>query len=185
MSDDTITIRGQATLALSDQLRFAETTYAKTFLIGMALVVPLFGAIWAFTLSDADWIGLRTAPLHSLGHFVADIWPFYLAMAAWLVLATVGRTWWSFVRFPHVNRQLSFEVTAAGVMTRDAANFSLMVPWASIIRTRNTDHALYIQLVSRTWRYLLWRAFAPEDRDQILRWATRQHGAAGALVERI
>lgn len=30
-----------------------------------------------------------------------------------------------------------------------------------------------MQLTTRAWRYLLWRAFAPEDRAQILRWAMR------------
>lgn len=46
----------------------------------------------------------------------------------------------------------------------------------SIVRTHNPERALHIQLAARAWRYLLWRALAPKDREQILRWATRQRG---------
>jgi hypothetical protein len=142
----------------------------------MAVALPLYGSIWAIMLPDDRWLALRSEPLQSLFDFLADVWPIYLGVGVALVVLMIGRFCYGFTRFPHVNRQLSYEVTATGVTTRDAANFALTVPWASIIRTRNTDRALHIQMVTRAWRYLLWRAFTPEEREQILRWATRRAG---------
>jgi len=173
-------IRGQATLEWRDEVRFLARPYAKALLKYAAIMVLVFGAVWAFTLPDEDWIALRSEPLVSLGRFVADAWPFYLGTFAVLAVVMAGHSALSFHRYPHVNRQLSYEVTAAGLTTRDAADLALTLPWASIIRARNTRHALHLQTVTRAWRYVSWRAFAPEDRDQILRWATRQRtGAPG------
>jgi hypothetical protein len=176
MPDDTTVIHGHATLEWGDQIRFVAWPYAKSWLKLMAVALPLYGAIWAITLSDERWLALRSEPLRSFFDFVADVWPVYLGVGVALVILMVGRFCYGFARFPQVNRQLSYEVTANGVMTRDAADFALMVPWGSIIHTRNTGRALHIQMVTRAWRYLLWRAFTPEERDQILRWATRQRG---------
>jgi hypothetical protein len=177
MPDNTTTIRGQATLEWGDQLRFLVRPYAKALLKYGAIMVAVFAAVWASTLSDQDWLGLRSEPLHSLGLFVADAWPFYVGTFGVLAVVMAGHSCLAFHRYPHINRQLAYEVNAAGLVTRDAAGFVLTMPWTSIIRTRNTPRALHLQTVTRAWRYLLWRAFAPEDRDQILRWATRQTAA--------
>ncbi|HZC54602.1 MAG TPA: hypothetical protein VE396_00960 [Xanthobacteraceae bacterium] len=174
MPDD-ITIRGQATLEWGDQIRVLTRPVAKMLLRFAAFMVVMFGAIWALTLPDEEWLALRESPMSSLGRFVADVWPFYLGTFAVLVIVMIGHYFFAFRRYPHVNRQLSYEVTATGILTRDAADFALMVPWASIIRTRNTSRSL--QTVTRAWRHVLWRAFAPRDRDQILRWATRQRAS--------
>jgi len=174
MTDDTTIIRGNATLEWSDQLRLLVRPFAKALVKYGAIMVLVFAAVWAGTLPDQDWLGLRSAPLRSLGLFVADAWPFYAGTFGVLAAVMAGHSCLAFHRFPHINRQLSYEVNAAGVVTRDAAGFTLTIPWASIIRTRNTRHALHLQTVTRAWRYVLWRAFAPEDRGQILRWATRQ-----------
>jgi hypothetical protein len=173
MPDD-ITIRGQATLEWGDQIRFLARPVAKSLLIFAAFMVVMFGAIWALTLPDDDWLDLRASPLVSLGRFVADVWPFYLGTFTVLVVVMIGYYFFAFHRYPDVNRRLSYEVTATGILTRDAADFALMVPWASIVRTRNTERFLSLQTVTRAWRHVLWRAFTPADRDQILRWATRQ-----------
>jgi len=174
MPDDTAIIRGSATLEWSDQFRFLMRPFAKALARFGAIMALVFVAVWASTLSDQDWLDLRSAPLRSLGLFVADVWPFYAGTFGALVVVMAGHSCLAFLRFPHFNRQLSYEVNAAGVVTRDAAGFALTIPWASIIRTRDTRHALHLQMATRAWRYVLWRAFAPEDRDQILRWATRQ-----------
>ena len=141
------------------------------------MVVGL-GAVWALTLPDDQWLALRVHPLMSLERFVADIWPFYLGLFAFAVLVLVGRPFVTFLRFPNANHQLTYEVNANGILTRDAADFSIRVPWASILRTRNTARILYLHTSARRPRALLWRAFAPEDRDQILRWAQRANGQA-------
>jgi hypothetical protein len=122
------------------------------------------GSVWALTLPDDQWLALRVHPLMSLERFVADIWPFYLGLFAFAVLVLVGRPFVTFMRF--------------GILTRDAADFSIRVPWASILCTRNTARILYLHTSARRPRALLWRAFAPKDRDQILRWAQRANGQA-------
>jgi hypothetical protein len=178
MPDDTTTIRGQATIGWHDQARYLVRPYAKALATYAAIMVLVFGAIWAFTLPDEGWIALRSEPLGALFLFVADAWPFYLGTFAVLAVVMAGHSALAFCRYPQVNRQLSFEVTAAELTTRDAANVVLILPWTSVIRTRNTRQALYLQTVTRAWRYVPWRAFVPEDRDQILHWATRQHASA-------
>ena len=184
MPDDTIIrgqiIRGQVTLEWGDQVRFLARPYAKALSKYAAIMAAVFGGVWASTVSDEDWLRLRTEPLVSLGHFVIDAWPFYLGTFVLLALVMIGHAALSFRRYPQINRQLSYEATAAGLTTRDAGDFVLTMPWASIVRTRNTRHALHLQFATRAWRHVLWRAFAPADRDQILRWATRaQNGHDG------
>ena len=174
MPDDVTTIRGHATLEWGDQVRFLGRPYAKALLKYGAIMIVVFAGVWASTLSDEYWLMLRSEPLASLFLFIADAWPFYLGTFAVLAVVMAAHSWLAFHRYPHINRQLSYEVTADGIVTRDAAGFILTMPWTSIIRTRNTPRALHLQTVARGWRYVLWRAFAPEDRDQILRWATRQ-----------
>jgi hypothetical protein len=171
MSDD-ITIRGQATLEWGDQLRFLARRLTMPLLKLAAVITPVFGTIWAVTLSDEEWLDLRVHPLASLADFVTDAWPFYLGTFALLILLTIGQSYFAFRRFPQANRRLSYEVDAKGILTKDGADFALMVPWSSIVHTRNTSRYLYMKTVPGARRHLLWRAFAPADRDQILRWAT-------------
>ncbi len=173
MADD-ITIRGQVTLEWGDQFRFVMRKLISLLWKCAAAMAVLFGMIWALTLPDGQWLALRAHPLAALGDFAADVWPFYLGTLSALVIVMLGSSFAAFRRYPDVNRKLSFEVDAKGILTKDAADFALMVPWSSIVRTRNTSRILYMKTVPGAWRYLLWRAFAPEDRDQILRWATRQ-----------
>jgi hypothetical protein len=178
MSDDII-IRGQATLTWGDQFRFVVRKLAKVLWPYVLAMTVMFGLIWALTLPDEKWLALRAHPLASLSDFVADAWPFYLGTLAALIVAMVATSYVAFRRLPDVNRRLSYEVDAKGIMTRDAADFALMVPWSSIVRTRNTPRFLYLKTVPGAWRYMPWRAFAPADRDQILRWATREQSGQG------
>jgi hypothetical protein len=174
MPNEITVIRGHATIGWRDQARYLARPYGKALAKYAAIMVVMFGAIWAFTLPDDAWIALRSEPLASLGRCIADIWPFYCGTFAVLALVMAGHSALAFRRYPQVNRQMSYEVTASGLITRDAAAVALTVPWTSVIRTRNTRQALYLQNTARGWHYLPWRAFAPEDRDRILRWARRQ-----------
>jgi hypothetical protein len=171
MPDD-ITIRGQATLEWGDQLRHVLRKLGKLLWLYAAIMPVVLSSIWALTLPDEQWLALRVYPLASLVDFVADAWPFFLGPLVALIVLIVGSGYVAFRRFPDANRKLSYEVSAKGILTKDAADFALMVPWTSIMRTRNTPRMLYLKTVPGAWRYLLWRAFAPQDRDQILRWAS-------------
>jgi hypothetical protein len=172
MTDDLI-IKGQATLEWGDQLRFLLRRLRISLVMLAVVMTPVFGTIWAMDLSGQEWLELRAKPLAAFGDFLADAWLFYVFTFALLILVTIGHAFFAFRRFPRVNRQLAYEVDAKGILTRDAADFALTVPWSSIMRTRNTSRVLYLKTAPGAWRYLLWRAFAPADRAQILRWATR------------
>jgi len=181
MSDDLI-IRGQATLTWGDQFRFVMRKLVQVLWKYAVAMIVLFGLIWALTLPDEQWLALRAYPLASLGDFVADAWPFYLGTFAALIVVMIATSYVAFRRLPDVNRKLSYEVDAKGILTKDAADFALMVPWSSIVRTRNTSRFLYLKTVPGAWRYLLWRAFAPADREQILRWATRERANSPGAI---
>jgi hypothetical protein len=172
MPDD-IVIRGHARLEWSDQLRFVLRKLGPMLWKCAVVITVMFAVIWALTLPDEEWLALRVFPLASLGDFVADAWPFFVATLVALVVLTIGSSYLAFRRFPDANLQISYEADVRGLLTRDAADFALMVPWSSITRARNTGRILYLKTVPGAWRYLLWRAFAPADRDQILRWATK------------
>jgi uncharacterized membrane protein (DUF485 family) len=181
MSDDII-IRGQATLTWSDQFRFVMRKLVQVLWKYAVAMIVLFGLIWALTLPDEQWLALRATPLASLRDFVADAWPFYFGTFAALIVVTIATSYVAFRRLPDVNRKLSYEIDAKGILTKDAADFALMVPWSSIVRTRNTQRFLYLKTVPGAWRYLLWRAFAPADREQILRWATRERAHSPGAI---
>jgi hypothetical protein len=131
---DEITIRGQATLEWGDQIRFLARPLVRVVWKLAAFMAVGFGAVWALTFPGNEWLALRAHPLMSLGRFVVDIWPFYLGGLAFTVLILVGRVVVTFLRFPQANRQLTYEVNANGILTRDAADFSSRVPWTSILR---------------------------------------------------
>jgi hypothetical protein len=173
MSDDNI-IRGQATLTWGDQFRFVLRKLVQVlWKYAVVMIVP-FGLIWALFLPDDAWLDLRAHPLAALRDFAADAWPFYFGTLGALIIAMIATSYVAFRRLPDVNRKLSYEVDAKGILTKDAADFALTVPWSSIVRTRNTPRFLYLKTVPGAWRYLVWRAFAPADREQILRWAARE-----------
>ena len=146
---DEITIRGQATLEWGDQIRFLARPLVRVVGKLAAFMAVGFGAVWALTFPGNEWLALRAHPLMSLGRFVVDIWPFYLGGLAFTVLILVGRVVVTFLRFPQANRQLTYEVNANGILTRDAADFSSRVPWTSILRMRNTPRILFLQTSAR------------------------------------
>jgi hypothetical protein len=134
------------------------------------------GAVWALTLPDDQWLALRVHPLMSLERFVADIWPFYLGLFAFAVLVLVGRPFVTFLRFPNANRQLTYEVNANGILTRDAADFSIRVPWA-ILRTRNTAISLSPHLGSPSARLAVARFRARGSRSDLALGATSERAS--------
>jgi hypothetical protein len=150
MSDD-IVIRGQAELTWGDQFRFVLRKLVPVLWIYVVAMTVMFGLIWALTLPDDQWLALRTYPLASLVDFAADVSPFYLGTLAALIAAMIGGSYVVFRRLPDVNRKLSYEVDAKGILTKDAADFALMVPWSSIVRTRNTSRVLYLKTVPGAW----------------------------------
>lgn len=167
------TIRGETVMRWEDQARYALRPILRAmavFSVAMAAVLLL---VWSTTSSDDDWLLLRHAPLAALMLVARDSWPFFTSGFALVLVLVLATQFWSFYRLADVNRRLSYEVTAQGITTRDAADFALSVPWSSVVEVRNSDHVMRVRLAAGGWRTVFWRAFAPEDRDQILSWAMR------------
>ena len=73
-----------------------------------------------------------------------------------------------------------YEVTRDRLAMRDAANFALTVLWSGIIRVRNSEYAMRLRLATGGWRTVFWRAVAPADREQVMRWAQSKGEVAPA-----
>ena len=126
-TSDGIIIRGQATLTWSDQFRFVLRKLTQYLWQYAAAIAVLYGLVWMLFLPDDAWLDLRAHPLAALGDFVTDAWPVYLGTLAALIVIAIASSYVTFRRFPDVNRQLSYEVDAKGILTKDAADFAVVV----------------------------------------------------------
>lgn len=173
-------IVGQTTLSLGDSFAFLAAQLPRV-LVGMfVLSTMLFVILWFVLLTDAERAHFDADTAAGIRRFLTDAGWMPLALTAlWPVLLVV-LSWVQFHRIPALNRQLRYEIDAEGIVTRDAAGTELKVPWTMVQQTRTTRHLLLLKLNTRAWRYLPWRAFAPEDRDRLLALAS-QSVAAGAV----
>jgi hypothetical protein len=169
--DEQRTIYGQTTMTWGDQARSLVRPIVRAMAIFSVAMIAGILIVWAITCSDKEWLLLRHAPLRALALVAADAWPFFLIAFAVMLIAVTGCLAWAFHRLPHANRRLAYEVTKDRLITRDAANFALTVPWSAIIRVRNSERVMRLRLAAGGWRTVFWRAFAPADREQIARWA--------------
>jgi hypothetical protein len=147
---------------------------AKGMAIFIVLAVVVFMVIRAIASSDREWLLLHHDPLAALGAFARDVWPVLLTYTLGMLLLMIGLYARAFYRFPHPNRRISYEASKDGITTRDAANFALAVPWSNVIRVQNSRQMMRMQLATGGWRSVIWRGFALEDREQILRWAQQK-----------
>jgi hypothetical protein len=179
MSEDG-TIRGETTLTWGDHARLSMKPLAKGMTIFIVLAIVVFMVIRATALSDREWLLLLHDPLAALGAFARDIWPVLLTCVLAMLILMAGLYARAFHGFPHPNRRLSYEATRHGITTRDAADFALAVPWSNVTRAQKREHTILMQLATGGWRIIFLRAFAPEDREQILRWAQRKPDMPGS-----
>jgi hypothetical protein len=164
------TIVGGFTMTWADQARCAMWPVIRAVVAYTVLLVVVLLVVWAMVSSDRG----RLLPLSVLIGGVREAWPFFAGPFALVVVGLPGWYAWAFHRLSHCNRQLSYEATRDALTTRDAANFAFTVPWSSVIRVRNTEQVMRIRLASGGWRMIFWRAFTPEDREQVLNWARRE-----------
>jgi hypothetical protein len=179
MSDEQ-TIRGQTTMTWADQARIMGRLIVRYLLIFIVLMTIALFMVWAATSSDRQWLLLRHQPLAALSDFAAQVWPILLGGFVLVLLLLIGAYARAFYRLPVRSRRLSYEVTSTSLVTRDDADFALTVPWSMVVRVRNSEYVMRIKLPAGIWRTVFWRAFAPDDRAQVLRWAqqTPQRAAA-------
>lgn len=166
-------IHGEITLTWGDRARLSARPVVRYMLIFTVAATLVVLVVWATNLSDEEWLLLRHDPLSMLRNAAQDVGSVLAAGVAVMLALIVSFYARAFYRFPHPNRRISYEATKDRLVTRDAAGFALTVPWSNIVRVRNDKHMMRMQLASGGWRAVIWRAFAPEDREQILRWAQR------------
>jgi hypothetical protein len=174
MSEGSV-IRGQTIMTWADQARCSVRPVIRSIIIFAIGMTGALLIVWAIHSSDEEWLMLRHEPLHALGAFGRDVWKIFLACFLLLLVLLTCAYVRAFYRLPQPSRQIAYEATKDCLVTSDAADFALTVPWSSVIRVRNSGYIMRMKLAAGIWRFLFWRAFAPEDRDQVLRWA-RQTG---------
>jgi hypothetical protein len=170
MNDDK-TIFGETTMTWGDQARLSIRPLARGMAIFIVLAIVAFLITWAIAVSDGEWLLLRHDPIDALGGFVHDVWPVLLTCVLVMLILMTGLYARAFYRFPDANRRIIYEATKDHLTTRDAANFAFTMPWSMVVRVRNSGATMRMQLSAGIWRTVFLRAFAPEDREQILRWA--------------
>ena len=167
------TIRGEATLGYADYFATQANKIVKFCVTVIALSALVYWIAWAASSSDEEWFLVRHDPLAALADFAGDVWKIWVASSLVICLIPIASLARGFHHFPDVNRRLSYEADDDGLTIRDAANFKLTVPWSAVIRVRVSKRLLKMQLTTRTWRYVLWRAFRDEDRQRLMRLAER------------
>lgn len=167
------TIRGETVMRWEDQARYALRPILRAMVIFTGAMSAVLLLVWSINSTDDDWLLLRHAPLSALVLVAGGGWPFFASGFVLVLALMIVTRLWSFYRLPDVNRRLSYEATQHGIVTRDSADFALSVPWSSVVEVRNSNHMMRVRLAAGGWRTVLWRAFAPEDRDQVLSWAMR------------
>jgi hypothetical protein len=175
------TIHGETMLTWRDQARLAARSVVRYMLIFTVAATFVVLVVWATNLSDEEWLLLRHDPLSMLRDAAQDVGPVLAAGVAVMLALLVSFYARAFYRFPHPNRRISYQATKDRLVTRDVAGFALTVPWSNVIRVHNGKHVLRMRHAAGGWRTVFWRAFAPEDREQILRWA-EQTGGQGPQV---
>ena len=167
-------VTGEVTLTLADHLRMLRRPLLRISWRFALIIILMVTLIWAFTLPDDDWLRLRDEPWWAFLQWLRGPAWFILFATLFLLAVVVLANVAAFARYPHVNRRLIYEANAQHIVTRDAAGFSLTVPWANVIRTRDSAAMLAMQMPTRAWRYVMWRGFNDEDRKRILAWAERR-----------
>jgi hypothetical protein len=165
-------MRGQTTLTFLDHVRGWGRLIAKMTLISAALLAVALFLTWAAYLHDADWLRLREAPLAGLRDFALDAGPFFAGTLAAVDLVILAAIFGAFVKMPQANRTIFYEIDDEAIVTRDAADFALTIPWRSVVAARESKQLLFLTLSSGALRFIPWRAFAPQERARLKALAT-------------
>lgn len=167
------TIRGQTVMRWEDQARSALRPIVRYMILFSLAMIAALVLVWSITSSDEDWLLLRHEPRAAFALILRDSWPFFASGVALVLALLVAVHGWSFHHLPEPSRLLSYEANRDGIVTRDAADFALSVPWSSVVSVRSNDYMMRMRLAAGGSRVVFWRAFAPEDREQVLSWARR------------
>ena len=64
-------------------------------------------------------------------------------------------------------RTLTYEIGADGMRTRDGLGAELFLPWTNVAWTRMGKRLLLVKIKPRMLRYVILRAFPPEDQQKL------------------
>ena len=161
-------ITGQTTLLQRDSFIFVAMWLPRFLIILMVVLFAAAAALWLSTLSESKRLRFSDDPLAGFQAFMTQLgWvPILFAVVFVLLLAVV--VWLQMARLPLENRKVSYEANQDALITRDAAGAELKLPWTMVRTLRPGKHLLILKLGMRAWRYVPWRAFAPEDRARLL-----------------
>jgi hypothetical protein len=162
-------VRGSARLTSGDQQRFLLAVLGRrpAFLGLVCLTAGAFAIepLLVRHYDDARWRGasiagalIETAPA-ILGSSAVVVLIVALVLLVHIGLAVP----WSVRRIGPDRRALTYEIDDAGVRTRDGLGAELTLPWSNLTRVVRTKRLLLLRLKPRGWRYVIVRAFAPED----------------------
>lgn len=165
-------VRGETTLTYADNLRGLRPMLIWLHTATAALLTVMLLGIRAWFMTEDDWSNARNAPLAEAAAAFSELAPIVVGALAFMFFGGLVWNWLAFRRLPKKNLDIAIEADDTRIVTRDAAQFEFVLPWSSVIRTRNSEKALFLKLDTGAWRFVPWRAFASdEDRAQILRWA--------------
>ena len=172
-ASDRASLTGQAILSRRDAFAFFLVWLPRAVLGMFVLATMVFAGLWFAFLTEGQRAAFDADTGAGIRHFLshAGWWP-VAATAAWTLILGLA-TQVQFLRMPMPARRLHYEADAEGLVTRDEAGAQLKIPWSIVREIKPTKHLLLLKLNTRAWRYLPWRAFAPEDRTRLIALARR------------
>ncbi|TWT01241.1 hypothetical protein [Reyranella sp. CPCC 100927] len=162
-------ITGQTTLLQRDSFAFLAMMWLPRLLIIVVVVLFIVAAgTWLATLSEAQRLRFSDDPVAGFTRFMTQLGWVPIVFTVLFVLFLAAVNWLQMARLPMENRKVSYEANQDALITRDAAGAEFKLPWTMVRTLRPGKHLLILKLGMRVWRYVPWRAFAPEDRVRLL-----------------
>jgi len=167
--EDQWTITARTVFTMADQFRAVHWQAYLYRLAGVVVLLPLALALL--------WVS---------GQEIALGWQDALTMAPILLLAGLvpfvlrAR---QFSRLGDEHKQLSYLVDSERVVTRDATGASTSLPWSEVRRCIEKEWGFLLVMRPGGRRWLLKRAFKPQDLDTLRRLIKTKLGEAARLQE--
>ncbi len=173
-------IRGEVRIELSDLLATLVAWNLKR--LGLMLLVvgaALAGLFW-WSLRSLDLApgqlgpAERAALFGSLRLALVQMGGLTLALVAvFLLLRAVVLPWIALRRLGRDRRTLTWTIDETGIRRRDALGEENLLPWSNIRRVQWAERVIWLTVEPRGRRYLLARAFTPQDHERLRTLAAR------------
>jgi hypothetical protein len=173
-------IRGSARIEFRDLARFSLGIALRRLALSTFCVLAILGfSFWrlfsgyggALRSMDAAEQREMVTTLWESAALTAGIFAFFVVMSllVWVVLFPAIALW----RTGRDRRTLTWVIDETGIRRTDALGAESLLPWSNIQKVRRSRRMLWFKLRPNGWRYLLRRAFSPEDQDRLERLASK------------